>query len=160
MKRAYDIVNQLVDLIGYIDISWDADGNSERWLYTRKTPTVMAGSRFKYLAPKIKFGYQELVDAIAEAIDKEEREDGATVVDTAVTVETETLDFNALYNEAKQIWTDLINRAPTDEEKERVAMQMSKKVELIFGRKIKLSEVTEDQVDLLNLAVLDLRAMQ
>ena len=120
----------------------------------------MAGSRFKYLAPKIKFGYQELVDAIAEAIDKEEREDGATVVDTAVTVETETLDFNALYNEAKQIWTDLINRAPTDEEKERVAMQMSKKVELIFGRKIKLSEVTEDQVDLLNLAVLDLRAMQ
>lgn len=159
-KRAYDIVNQLVDLIGYIDISWDAEGNSERWLYTRKTPTVMAGSRFKYLAPKIKFGYQELVDAIAEAIDKEEREDGAIVVDTAVIAETEILDFNALYNEAKQIWTNLIERAPTDEEKERVAMQMSKKVELIFGRKIKLSEVTEDQVDLLNLAVLDLRAME
>ena len=36
---------------------------------------------------------------------------------------------------------------------------MSKKVELIFGKKIKLSEVTEDQVDLLNLAVLDLKTM-
>ena len=57
------------------------EGNTERWLYTRKTPTVMAGSRFKYLAPKIKFGYQELVDAIAEAIEKSEKIDGAKVVD-------------------------------------------------------------------------------
>jgi hypothetical protein len=41
----------------------------------------MAGSRFKYLAPKIRFGYQELVEAIGEAIDKSQSIDGATVVD-------------------------------------------------------------------------------
>lgn len=158
-KRAYEIVNQLVDLIGYIDITWDENGNSERWLYTRKTPTVMAGSRFKYLAPKIKFGYKELVDAIADAIDRAEKEDGAVVVDKVETTKTESLNFNDVYTEAKNIWTKLINQAETDEEKERVVREMSKKVELIFGKKIKLSEVTEDQVDLLNLAVLDLKAM-
>jgi hypothetical protein len=36
---------------------------------------------------------------------------------------------------------------------------MSKKVELVFGKKIKLSEVTEDQADLLYLATLDLKDM-
>lgn len=158
-KRAYEIVNQLVDLIGYIDITWDENGNSERWLYTRKTPTVMAGSRFKYLAPKIKFGYKELVDAIADAIDRAEKEDGAVVVDKVETTKTESLNFNDVYTEAKNIWTKLIDQAETDEEKERAVREMSKKVELIFGKKIKLSEVTEDQVDLLNLAVLDLKTM-
>ena len=36
---------------------------------------------------------------------------------------------------------------------------MNKKIEMIFGRKIKLSEVTEDQVDLLNLVLLELKDM-
>ena len=95
-KRAYEIVNQLVDIIGYIDITWDEEGNSERWLYTRKTPTIMAGSRFKYLAPKIKFGYNELVEAIGEAIDKAEKLDGAVVVDTTEQTIEEKLDYNAI----------------------------------------------------------------
>lgn len=45
-KRAYAIANQIVDIIGYISIDYDDEGNSERWLYTRKTPRIMAGSRF------------------------------------------------------------------------------------------------------------------
>ena len=53
----------------------------------------MAGSRFKYLAPKIKFGYQELVDAIAEAIEKSEKIDGAKVIGT-YTSGTETLEVS------------------------------------------------------------------
>ena len=103
MKRAYEIVNQLVDIIGYIDVTWDEEGNSERWLYTRKTPTVMAGSRFKYLAPKIKFGYQELVDAIAEAIEKSEKIDGAKVVDKQKNIIEQTLSFNEVRNEAMEL---------------------------------------------------------
>lgn len=158
-RRAYDIVNQLVDIIGYIDITWDENGNPERWLYTRKTPTVMAGSRFKYLAPKIKFGYQELVDAISEAIDKAEKEDGATVVDKKDLLVEEKLDFSKIYNEAKEVWTGLLSLCPTDEEKERTVRDMNKKIEMVFGRKIKLSEVTEDQVDLLNLVLLELKDM-
>ena len=106
-KRAYEIVNQLVDIIGYIDITWDEEGNSERWLYTRKTPTIMAGSRFKYLAPKIKFGYNELVEAIGEAIDKAEKLDGAVVVDTTQQVIEEKLDYNAIRAEAADLWKQL-----------------------------------------------------
>lgn len=152
-KRAYEIVNQLVDIIGYIDVTWDEEGNSERWLYTRKTPTVMAGSRFKYLAPKIKFGYQELVDAISDAIDKSEKLDGATVVETSELIMEEALDYKKIRERASALWTDLVDR---DEDNAAVIL---KKVEMIFGRQIKLSEITEDQVDLFNLVVLEMEDM-
>ena len=152
-KRAYEIVNQLVDIIGYIDVTWDEEGNSERWLYTRKTPTVMAGSRFKYLAPKIKFGYQELVDAISDAIDKSEKLDGATVVETSELIMEETLDYKKIRERASSLWADLVGR---DEDNAAVIL---KKVEMIFGRQIKLSEITEDQVDLFNLVVLEMEDM-
>jgi hypothetical protein len=152
-KRAYEIVNQLVDIIGYIDVTWDEEGNSERWLYTRKTPTVMAGSRFKYLAPKIKFGYNELVNAIGEAIDKSEKLDGAVVVETATQVIEEKLDYKAIRAEASDLWQALVAKDPEN------APIILKKVEMIFGRPMKLSEITEDQVDLFNLVVLDMRDM-
>ena len=152
-KRAYEIVNQLVDIIGYIDVTWDEEGNSERWLYTRKTPTVMAGSRFKYLAPKIKFGYQELVDAISDAIDKSEKLDGATVVETSELIMEEALDYKKIRERASSLWADLVGR---DEDNAAVIL---KKVEMIFGRQIKLSEITEDQVDLFNLVVLEMEDM-
>ena len=137
-KRAYEIVNQLVDIIGYIDITWDEEGNSERWLYTRKTPTIMAGSRFKYLAPKIKFGYNELVEAIGEAIDKAEKLDGAVVVDTTQQVIEEKLDYNAIRAEAADLWKQLVEKDTEN------AGRILKKVEMIFGRPMKLSEITED----------------
>ena len=152
-KRAYEIVNQLVDIIGYIDVSWDEEGNSERWLYTRKTPTVMAGSRFKYLAPKIKFGYQELVNAISDAIDKSEKLDGAVVVETIEQKIEESLDYKAIRAEASELWQTLVAK---DEENATIIL---KKVEMIFGRPMKLSEITEDQVDLFNLVLLDMKDM-
>ena len=152
-KRAYEIVNQLVDIIGYIDVTWDEEGNSERWLYTRKTPTVMAGSRFKYLAPKIKFGYNELVSAISDAIDKSEKLDGAVVVDTIEQVIEEKLDYKAIREEASMLWKTLVEKDPEN------APVILKKVEMIFGRPMKLSEITEDQVDLFNLVVLDMKDM-
>ena len=151
-KRAYDIVNQLVDIIGYIDITWDEEGNSERWLYTRKTPTVMAGSRFKYLSPKIKFGYDELVAAISDAIEKAERLDGAKVVDKVEPAPIkEEMSFKAIREEASQLWTKLVEK-----DKENVAIIL-KKVEMVFGRPLKLSEITEDQADLFYLVLLDMR---
>ena len=153
-KRAYDIVNQLVDIIGYIDVTWDEEGNSERWLYTRKTPTVMAGSRFKYLAPKIKFGYDELVAAISDAIEKSEKLDGAKVVDKVekVTIKEE-MSFKEIREEASQLWSKLVEANKDN------SIAILKKVEMVFGRPIKLSEITEDQTDLFYLVLLDMRDM-
>ena len=152
-KRCYEVVNQIVDIIGYIATEWDDDGNSHRWLYTRQTPTVMAGSRFPYLAPKIKLGYQELVDAINEAIDKQRDLDGATVVDKVEKKQEEELSFSEIRDEASKIWAKLVNENPANAEK------ILKKVEMIFGRKLKLSEITEDQKEPFFLVLLEMRDM-
>lgn len=155
-KRAYDIVNQLVDIIGYIDVTWDGEGNSERWLYTRKTPTIMAGSRFKYLAPKIKFGYSELVNAIADAIEKSEKLDGAVVVDRIEDTNVEQMSFVDIRNEAEALWHQLVNADPENPNMEN-AKRILKRVEMIFGKTMKLSEITEDQTDLYYLVLLDMK---
>ena len=153
-KRCYEVVNQIVDIIGYIATEWDEMGNSERWLYTRQTPTVMAGSRFPYLAPKIKLGYKELVDAINDAIDLQRERDGATVVDKVDKKVEEELDFDKIREEASVIWGNLVGKDPANADK------ILKKVEMIFGRKIKLSEITEDQKELFNLVLIEMRDMQ
>lgn len=153
-KRCYDICNRLVDVIGYISVEWDNEGNAKRYLYTRRTPRVVAGSRFKYLAPKIEFGYQQLVDAIGEAIDKSEKLDGAIVTDTETsTVVEETLNFNQLFAEAKELWTKLVGDDPD------MVRTLQKKIEILFGHPMKLSEVTEDQVDILYLVVTEMREL-
>ena len=152
-KRCYEVVNQIVDIIGYIATEWDDEGNSQRWLYTRQTPTIMAGSRFKYLAPKIKLGYDELVNAINDAIDKQRELDGATVVDKTETKTEEKLNFDSIRQEAEVLWGNLVGKDPANAER------ILKKVEVIFGRKVKLSEITEDQVDLFNLVLIDMKEM-
>lgn len=153
-KRCYEICNRIVDVIGYIGMEWNEDGTSHRYLYTRQTPQVMAGSRFKYLAPKIEFGYQQLVDAIADAMEQSAKLDGAVITDDAPTrVIEEKLDFKTVQQEAQQLWTKLIT---ADENNANIIL---KKVEMIMGHKMKLSEFTEDQVDLLALVVAEMRDM-
>ena len=152
-KRCYEVVNQIVDIIGYIATEWDDVGNSERYLYTRQTPTVMAGSRFKYLAPKIVLGYEQLVNAINDAIDKQRDIDGAKVVDKVDAPIHEELDFDKIREEASILWGNLVGKDPANAER------ILKKVEMIFGRKIKLSEITEDQKELFNLVLLDMKDM-
>ena len=158
-KRCYPICNRIVDIIGYIGVDWnDGDStNGERWLYTRKTPTIMAGSRFKYLAPKIKFGYNELVNAIADAIEMSEKLDGAKVVDTIEAKAEEVLSYNALREEAATLWKKMVGEGESTNND--MALRILKRVEMIFGRPMKISEITEDQVDLLNLVVLDMREL-
>lgn len=155
-SRAADVVNRLVDIIAYIDVSYDENGNAIRNFITRRTPTIMAGSRLPYLDPVVPFSYQGLVDAIGRAIDRQQEIDGAKVVDTKTAQVEDKLDYNTIRNEAMLLWKKLVN---TDDEaaNAEMARRIQKRVEMIFGRPIKLSEITEDQVDLFNLVVMDMR---
>ena len=152
--RCLGIVNGLVDIIGVITQEWNERGESERWLITRSTPTVAAGSRFKYLAPKIPFGYNHLVEALAEAIEEEARH-GAVVVDSIQTVAEEKLNYDEIRAEAQALWRKLVGEG--ENVNEDMARRVQKRVEMIFGKPVKLSEITEDQVELFNLVVLDMR---
>ena len=155
-NRCLKIVNGLVDIIGVITQTWNENGESERWIQTRATKDVQAGSRFRYLEPKIKFGYKEFVDALARAIEAEEA-NGATVVDKIERDTGEKANFTDLMAEAKELWIKLVGTG--DDASEEVANTILKKVEIVMGHKMKLSEFTEDQVDLLALVVAEMREM-
>ena len=157
-KRAAEICNGLVDIIGYIGGEYDENKVYKRYLYTRETPTLFAGSRFKYLAAKIPFGYKELVDAITDAIEKSEKLDGVTVVEKGeIKPIEEKLDFKKVRAEAQELWTKLVGVG--DNASEEAALAIGKKIEMTMGHKMKLSEFTEDQVDLLALIVAEMREM-
>ena len=114
----------------------------------------MAGSRYKYLDPKIKFGYNELVNAVADAIEKSEKLDGAIVVDEVEQTVVEKLNYEEIRKKAFNLWVELVGEG--EDADAEMAQRILKKVEMIFGRQVKLSEITEDQVDLFNLVVLEM----
>ena len=65
----------------------------------------------------------------------------------------ETLSFKEVRAEAENLWVSLMEKDPDNK------IHLMKKIEMVFGHPMKLSEVTEDQVDLLYLVVLDMRDM-
>lgn len=151
--RAADVVNRMVDIIAYIDERFDEEGNSIKNFITRRTPYVLAGSRLPYLDAIIPFSYEDLIAAIGRAIDEQEKRDGVTVVDKVEHKQNEDLDFETIRDEASLLWGNLVGQDPANAEK------ILKKVEMVFGRKLKLSEITEDQKEPFFLVLLDMREM-
>ena len=152
-KRAYAIVNQLVDIIGYIGVTYDSNENAIRTLYTRATPTIMAGSRFPHLPAKIPFGYKELTSALATAIEQSGKIDGATIVDNHTFSEDDTRPFAETVEEGRALWSSLIEKDPANAEK------IMKAVVRIFGHEMRLSEITEEQQDLFELLLLEMKTI-
>lgn len=154
------MANAICDLISYIGVEFDKDGNSHRYLYTRQTPTIFAGSRWKYLAPKIEFGYQELVDAIGEAIEKQKDIDGATVVDHQEMIKAEKRPFTEVINETRDFWTNYLSQAKDEEDKEYRVNVLNEIITKNFGKPIKLSQALPSQQDLVELVLDDFKALQ
>ena len=61
----------MADIIGYSRAVTDDKGQNKTILFMRGTQRYEAGSRFKYTPDYIEFNYQNLVNAIGEAIDKQ-----------------------------------------------------------------------------------------
>lgn len=156
-KRPMEIANALCDIIGCINTEFE-DGKPVRYLYTRQTPTIFAGSRYKYLAPRIKFGYQELVDAIGEAIDKAAELDGATVVEHVDTVQVKNRPFQDTINEARELWSSFIASAKDEAGKEQNLNIMKDIIKRIFGNEdFKLSSAVVSQQDLVELFIAEMK---
>lgn len=152
--RAQDIVNALVDIIGYIKVEQLPNGESRRTLITRETPTVVAGSRLKYLEAEIPFGYTELTEAIGRAIEKQGTNDGAMITDkTQVQEVIKTRPFEETVTEARELWNSLVNKDAEN------AAKIMEKVKLIFGYEMKLSEIPADKQDLFELLIEDMKEL-
>lgn len=155
-KRAFDIINGLVDIIGIGVMKFDADGNRKRVLYTAETPTIKAGNRFTFFPPVIEFSYQAVLDNLSAAIEAEATNNNATIVDR-IEQKQEQLNYRQLKDEAFALWKRLVGEGENADAD--MAARILKRVEMVFGRPMKLSEITEDQVDLFNLVLIDMREL-
>lgn len=147
------IVSRMSDIIGYSK-AVDTDEGTKTRLFLRGTTKFEAGSRFKHIPDYIDFTYENLVNVIADAIEKQEQEDGVTATNEYINVYqsvTEEKTFDEVVNEAKEVITKIM------ENDENNASKISKIIETHLGKNKKLAEATEDQTDLIVLILDDLK---
>lgn len=153
-----NITNRLVDIISYLDVERRPDGTTSRYLLTRSTPTIFAGSRYRTLQEKIPLSYQSLVDAVAKAMEEEAAFTGTSFITQeemeAASAVFEKRTFVEIMGEAKEIWVNYIAGGATEEEKDVRLNTMKSILGKIFGNsETKLSQATPAQADLVQLFI-------
>lgn len=144
-KRPYAIINGMVDIIGCIDTS----SEGERYLQLRATPKMFAGCRFQYMPDRLPLDYDKFVEALASAIEQQGEASGGMIVDERAAPEEAApkRPFNEVMDEAKDLWTKLLAKDDSDEMFEK----MQQIIEDEFGSRIKLSQATPAQQEMLEL---------
>ncbi len=159
-KRANNIVARMADIIGYSRVVTDNEGNSTTKLFMRGTSRFEAGSRFKYTPDYIDFSYQNLVDAIATAIDKQAEEDGLEYFtdqkNNAYKDTTSELDFDTLLKQCNDLIKNMIENNSEDVFKEFYQPRIVQITDKYLGRGQKISQCSREQVEALSLIADDL----
>lgn len=159
-----EAVNGLVDIIAYLGVEYDVNRNGTRWLYLRETPTIFAGSRYRAIVPRIPLSYDNLVKAVADAMEEEARITGTSFISEQELqynpAEVEEKTFQEVMEEARAIWNEYLEKASTEEEKDVHLNTMQNIISKIFGNQsFKLSQAIPQQkalVELFNAEMEDL----
>lgn len=152
-KRAYKIINGLVDVIGYIGID-NRESTGQRYIFTRSNRNIVAGSRFKYLSERIPLGYDTLVSSLVDAIERQGKEKGNDmIVDERLGYDEKTRPFTETIQEAATLWTQLLEKYNND------VTEMNAVIKHHFGDIVKLSATTERQQDIVELVIDDFKEL-
>lgn len=152
------IVDRMSDIIGYAHPVQEEDGTTHTVLYMRGTPRFIAGSRFKYTPDYIDFTYDNLVNAISDAIDKQaEENDGKYVTETRTTAHAaaDKLDFDQLMSTFNDLVAKLQDVTGADFGVEW-APRIAEIVARHLGKGKLVSDMDRTQTEQLDLIVSDL----
>ena len=153
------VVDRMSDIIGYAHPVQEEDGATHTVLYMRGTPRFVAGSRFKYTPDFIEFSYDNLVNAISDAIDKQAAEDNGQFITekrtSAYNIEPER-DFEAMMTEFKDL-THKIQKSAGDEFKSKWAPKIVEITNKYLGVGKKVNDCTSAQAEQLELILIDLK---
>lgn len=160
-----EAVNGLVDIIAYLGVEYDEHRNATRWLYLRETPTIFAGSRYRAISPKIPLSYDGLVKAVADAMEEEAKITGTTFITEEELNSSNSnkieISFQEVMDKAKENWSNYLNAANSEEEKDIRLNTMQAIIAKIFGSNtFKLSQAIPQQkslVELFNAEMEDLK---
>lgn len=151
------IIENMTDLYGYMHPVYK-DGVSNIVITLRSEDgSIAAGGRFKYIQKEIGADYQDLVNALNQAIDKEAEVKGSNYVtnerETIVKID---LDYDNLMNKFNKIIEDIINSTTQEEFQSNWSPRIIQITERYLGKGKKVSQCTRDQVEMLSLIISDL----
>ena len=151
------IVDRMSDLIIYAHPIQEEDGSIHTVGFMRQTPRFVAGSRFKYTPDSIEFNYNNLVNAISDAIDKQAAEyDNQFVTDaSAATESVQPLDFDELMDQFNTL-VEKIQNATGAAFGTNWAPRIVEITDKYLGKGKKVSDATPKQVEQLELIVNEL----
>lgn len=162
-KRATNIVSRMADIIGYSRTITDENGNDSVKLFMRGTPRFMAGSRFKFTPDYIDFSYENLVNAIGDAIDKQAAEDGKDLyIDERKNLYIDTsleLDFDKLMDEFNSIINTIVEKNDDDTFQNYWQPRIVQITDKYLGRGQKVSQCSREQTEALSLIIDDLKEL-
>lgn len=154
-KRARLVCERTCDIIGYSRSVDTAEGD-KTMLFMRGTPRFVAGSRFRYTPNSIEFTYDNLVNAIADAIDQESRGDNSQYVTqekTQVVTQERTYNFDSLISEFQELVGELMQKNAGN------AAKITAIVDKHLGKGKKVGDCTADQAEIIDLIVHDIKAL-
>ena len=145
-----ETIKNMVDIMGYINIE-----NGHRKLILRSAnDSVDCKSRFKMIESEINFGYDELVKALNDAIDKEASlTNGNFVTDKEFVAPTVTnYDYDSLMNEFQTLVGSLMEKNSATN-----GPKVTQIIERYLGKGKKISETTRDQAEFIYLIVNEIK---
>ena len=153
-KRANLVCSRTCDLVGYVR-QVDTDTGLQTRLFLRGTPRFIAGSRFRYTPDSIEFTYQNLVNAIGDAIEEEARQDQARVINESqasqVYTSEENYDFPKMMEEFQSLVGDLIQKSPN------MTAKITNIIDKHLGKGKKVGDCTAANAPQLDLILDDLK---
>lgn len=161
-KRATNIVSRMTDIIGYSRTVSDQNGKDRSVLFMRGTSRFMAGSRFKYTPDYIDFTYENLVNAIGEAIDAQAKEEGEqffTNERTNLHSEAIELNFDALVEEFNGIISLIMNSVEESQFQSFWQPRIIQITDKYLGRGQKVNNCSREQTEAISLIVDDLKVL-
>ena len=146
-----EVIAGMADIYGYAH----QKRKNEMSVLTLRSPdgSIECGCRFKYIPNEITMNYQNLVNAIQTAIDREADEhDGKFVTDErTIAPIAKNYDYDSLKNE----FNDLVGMLMTKNQGN--APKISTIVERYLGKGKKVADTTPDQAEFIHLIVNDIK---
>lgn len=158
-KRGHKVVSRMADILGFIkNMDGTEDYEPHVRMFMRGTPRYVAGSRFEHIVPSIEFNYENLVNAIGDAVDELEKEYGVeSVVDVGENLYEEKereLTFDELQKELAETIVKLLEEDP-DYWKPHIAQI----AEANLGTGKKIQDATPMQYEMVEMCLLDVREL-
>ena len=146
-----EVIAGMADIYGYAHQK--REGEMSVLTLRSADGSIECGCRFKYIPTEITTGYQNLVRAIQEAIEKEAAEhDGKYVTEERISTPiAKTYDYDALMVSFNELVGQLMTANQSNSSK------ITAIVERYLGKNKKVSETTPDQAEFIYLIVNDMK---